>query len=262
MRVIVAPDSFGETLTAVEAAESISAGWRRGRPEDDVVTAPQSDGGPGFVDVLATAGGDIRTARGVRAFDRRRRRHVAVRFGHGVHRVRRGRRARPARRSADAGHRTRRAQSRCGRADCCRARGRREDGCRRTRWELLHRRGTWTGGGAGRPAGCNGGYGRHSVGRRHRRRTRTSRRARCGSGVRPAKGRRRRSRRSPRSEQREMGRTVGVRHRKTSVEFSGCRRRGWYRCRALCARCTAAIRGADVVADRTGQAALLASADW
>ena len=63
MRVIVAPDSFGETLTAVEAAESISAGWRRGRPEDDVVTAPQSDGGPGFVDVLATAGGDIRTAR-------------------------------------------------------------------------------------------------------------------------------------------------------------------------------------------------------
>ncbi|MHA6740281.1 MULTISPECIES: glycerate kinase family protein [unclassified Rhodococcus (in: high G+C Gram-positive bacteria)] len=63
MRVIVAPDSFGETLTAVEAAESISAGWRRGRPEDDVVTAPQSDGGPGFVDVLATAGGDLRTAR-------------------------------------------------------------------------------------------------------------------------------------------------------------------------------------------------------
>lgn len=63
MRVIVAPDSFGETLTAVAAAESISAGWRRGRPGDDVVTAPQSDGGPGFVDVLATAGGDIRTAR-------------------------------------------------------------------------------------------------------------------------------------------------------------------------------------------------------
>src|SRR3546814_8214763 len=51
------------SLTAVAAAESISAGWRRGRPGDDVVIAPQSDGGPGFVDVLATAGGDIRTAR-------------------------------------------------------------------------------------------------------------------------------------------------------------------------------------------------------
>ena len=63
MRVIVAPDSFGETLTAVAAAESISAGWRRGRPGDDVVTAPQSDGGPGFVDVLATAGGAVRSAR-------------------------------------------------------------------------------------------------------------------------------------------------------------------------------------------------------
>ena len=62
MRVIVAPDSFGETLTAVEAAESISAGWRRGRPEDDVVTAPQSDGGPGFVDVLANRFGGRRSA--------------------------------------------------------------------------------------------------------------------------------------------------------------------------------------------------------
>ena len=32
MRVLVAPDKFAGTLTAVEAAEAIAAGWRRQRP--------------------------------------------------------------------------------------------------------------------------------------------------------------------------------------------------------------------------------------
>jgi glycerate kinase len=52
--VLVAPDSFGDTLTAVEAAAAIAAGWNRVRPADRIVVAPQSDGGPGFVDVLAS----------------------------------------------------------------------------------------------------------------------------------------------------------------------------------------------------------------
>ncbi|MCV7191220.1 glycerate kinase family protein [Mycolicibacterium brumae] len=52
-QVLIAPDCFGDTLTAVVAAEAIAAGWRAGRPGDVLVTAPQSDGGPGFVDVLA-----------------------------------------------------------------------------------------------------------------------------------------------------------------------------------------------------------------
>ena len=60
MRVLVAPDSFGSTLTAVEAAEAIRAGWSSVAPQDDLVLAPLSDGGPGFVDVLATAlGGEL-----------------------------------------------------------------------------------------------------------------------------------------------------------------------------------------------------------
>jgi len=60
MRVLVAPDSFGGTLTAVEAAEAISAGWRRRARADEVVVAPMSDGGPGFVDVLhASLGGEL-----------------------------------------------------------------------------------------------------------------------------------------------------------------------------------------------------------
>ncbi len=55
LRVLIAPDCFGDSLTAVEAARAIAAGWSRVRPADSLVLAPQSDGGPGFVGVL-TAG--------------------------------------------------------------------------------------------------------------------------------------------------------------------------------------------------------------
>ncbi|WP_436698377.1 glycerate kinase family protein [Nocardioides sp. BYT-33-1] len=60
MRILVAPDKFAGTLTAVEAAEAIAVGWRRHAPDDEVVLAPMSDGGPGFVDVLhASLGGQL-----------------------------------------------------------------------------------------------------------------------------------------------------------------------------------------------------------
>ncbi len=55
MRVLVAPDKFAGTLTAVEAAEAIATGWRRHAPDDELDLAPMSDGGPGFVDVLHEA---------------------------------------------------------------------------------------------------------------------------------------------------------------------------------------------------------------
>ena len=55
MRVLIAPDSFGGTLTAVEAAAAIAAGWRAVAPGDELDLAPMSDGGPGFVDVLAAS---------------------------------------------------------------------------------------------------------------------------------------------------------------------------------------------------------------
>ncbi|QCW51244.1 glycerate kinase [Nocardioides dongxiaopingii] len=67
MRVLVAPDKFAGTLTAVEAAEAIAAGWRRRAPDDELDLAPMADGGPGFVDVLhAALGGrlDVATVRG------------------------------------------------------------------------------------------------------------------------------------------------------------------------------------------------------
>src|SRR3954452_4517548 len=60
MRVLVAPDKFAGTLTAVEAAEAIAGGWGTVAPDDELVLAPMSDGGPGFVDVLHEAlGGEL-----------------------------------------------------------------------------------------------------------------------------------------------------------------------------------------------------------
>ncbi|MCR3751531.1 glycerate kinase family protein [Lentzea californiensis] len=64
MRVLIAPDCFGGTLTAREAADAIATGWREAKPGDVVAERPLADGGPGFVDVLhAATGGDIRHVR-------------------------------------------------------------------------------------------------------------------------------------------------------------------------------------------------------
>ncbi|MCH9669567.1 MAG: glycerate kinase [Actinomycetia bacterium] len=61
--VLIAPDSFGDSLTAVQAAECIQRGWRSSRPQDRLTLAPQSDGGPGFVEVLASRLGGLRSLR-------------------------------------------------------------------------------------------------------------------------------------------------------------------------------------------------------
>lgn len=63
LRVLIAPDSFGDTLTAVDAAEAIAAGWGSARSDDELTLAPQSDGGPGFVEVLASRLGGLRRTR-------------------------------------------------------------------------------------------------------------------------------------------------------------------------------------------------------
>src|ERR1700730_667725 len=63
MRVLIAPDCYGDTLTAVEAARAIADGWHRGRPDDELTLPPQSDGGPGFVGVLAGRLGEVHSLR-------------------------------------------------------------------------------------------------------------------------------------------------------------------------------------------------------
>lgn len=58
MRVVIAPDSFKECLTASEAATAIAEGWRRVHPQADLDLVPIADGGEGTTDALvaATAG--------------------------------------------------------------------------------------------------------------------------------------------------------------------------------------------------------------
>ena len=63
MQVLVAPDCYGDSLSAVEAAAAIATGWTRSRPGDRFIVAPQSDGGPGFVEVLASRLGETRRVR-------------------------------------------------------------------------------------------------------------------------------------------------------------------------------------------------------
>jgi glycerate 2-kinase len=63
LRVLIAPDCFGDSLTAAQATGAIAAGWGQARPPDTLVQAPQSDGGPGFIDVLAGRVGEVRSGR-------------------------------------------------------------------------------------------------------------------------------------------------------------------------------------------------------
>ena len=55
MRILVAPDKFRGTLTARQAAEAFSTGWRRERPDDDLELMPMADGGEGTMDALVDA---------------------------------------------------------------------------------------------------------------------------------------------------------------------------------------------------------------
>lgn len=60
MRVLVAPDKFAGTLTAVHAADAIAEGWLQQAPADEIRRVPMADGGPGFLDVLHNAlGGEL-----------------------------------------------------------------------------------------------------------------------------------------------------------------------------------------------------------
>ncbi len=49
----MAPDRVGDSLSAADAGAAVADGWSRSSPYDEVSVLPLSDGGPGFVDVLA-----------------------------------------------------------------------------------------------------------------------------------------------------------------------------------------------------------------
>lgn len=64
MRVVIAPDSFKECLSAMAVARALEVGWRRVYPEAEIRLAPMADGGEGTVDALVAAtGGQYVTVR-------------------------------------------------------------------------------------------------------------------------------------------------------------------------------------------------------
>jgi glycerate kinase len=62
MRVLVAADGFKDSLSSTEAAAAIGYGWRSGAPGDEVDEVSLSDGGPGFIDALASSIGGRRVS--------------------------------------------------------------------------------------------------------------------------------------------------------------------------------------------------------
>jgi glycerate 2-kinase len=52
MRVLICPDKFAGTMSAVGAAQAVAQGWRSVAGTDRLTLRPLSDGGPGFLEVL------------------------------------------------------------------------------------------------------------------------------------------------------------------------------------------------------------------
>ena len=57
LTVLIAPDSFKGSLTSVEVARALAAGWSRARPDDELLLAPLADGGEGTTVAIEAAGG-------------------------------------------------------------------------------------------------------------------------------------------------------------------------------------------------------------
>ena len=55
MKIVIAPDSFKETLSASEVANAIEAGFLEFFPSAEILKLPIADGGEGTVDVLVSA---------------------------------------------------------------------------------------------------------------------------------------------------------------------------------------------------------------
>jgi glycerate kinase len=64
MKIVIAPDSFKESLSAPDVAAAIARGWLQVFPDAECLLRPMADGGEGTVDaVLAAVGGERRECR-------------------------------------------------------------------------------------------------------------------------------------------------------------------------------------------------------
>ena len=57
MKIVSAPDSYKESLSALEVAQAVEAGFRQVFPDADYVLVPVADGGEGTVDAMVAATG-------------------------------------------------------------------------------------------------------------------------------------------------------------------------------------------------------------
>jgi glycerate kinase len=63
VKIVVAPDSFKETLSAVEVACAVAAGVAEAAPDAEIDLCPMADGGEGTVEAMVAAtGGEFRVA--------------------------------------------------------------------------------------------------------------------------------------------------------------------------------------------------------
>jgi glycerate kinase len=64
MKIVIAPNAFKGSLTALEAADAMAEGVRRAAPKAEILGLPISDGGDGLVEVLERSlGGELIKAR-------------------------------------------------------------------------------------------------------------------------------------------------------------------------------------------------------
>lgn len=55
MKIVIAPDSFKESLSALQVAEAIEQGFREIYPQAEYIKLPMADGGEGTVESMAAA---------------------------------------------------------------------------------------------------------------------------------------------------------------------------------------------------------------
>ncbi|UVJ45628.1 glycerate kinase [Pseudomonas sp. LS1212] len=64
MKIVIAPDSFKDSLSAADVADAIASGLKDVFPDAELVKCPMADGGEGTIDaILSAVAGELRSAR-------------------------------------------------------------------------------------------------------------------------------------------------------------------------------------------------------
>lgn len=52
MKVVIAPDSFKDSLSALNVAQAIAKGWQEVFPHAETILCPMADGGEGTIEAV------------------------------------------------------------------------------------------------------------------------------------------------------------------------------------------------------------------